>query len=217
MNDDSFFKAEEDVTSQFYLALSSDHGLFFFTLSINNKKKTLYRYDTVHTLQDLQITCFSHSCFLKVRNFAAGQEWKMCHEPKVACSVKNERMLRLSECYFRVVHIFVYCRMFLGYKRLLAYFFPKNSTLEHGQRPISLCANLYSPENSQPMFWTASTNEMKQVSSMEVNYKEHWGTKQRKFSWQLIARMFNFKEVALHTVYHRGHPTYLQFSLIFDF
>lgn len=48
---------------------------------------------------------------------------------------------------------------------------------------------------------------------MEVNWKEHLGRKQRKFSRDAKVRMFGFEDAALHTVYHTGHPTYLQFSL----
>lgn len=99
----------------------------FFTLSISNSKKILYRQDFVHTLEYLQITCFSYLCFLKVQDIAAGQEWKDCHELKVTCPVNKERMLPLSECFFWfvVVHIFFYCRTLLGYNRLLVYFFLK--------------------------------------------------------------------------------------------
>lgn len=71
--------------------------------------------------------------------------------------------------------------MLLGYNRLLVYIFLKIAPLDHGKNPISLCANFYLPENSQPMFLIASMNQMKQVNIMEMNWKEHLGTKQRKF------------------------------------
>lgn len=63
------------------------------------------------------------------------------------------------------------------------------------------------------MFLLASMNQIKQVSVMEVNWKEHLGTKQGKISTEAEARMLGLKDTALHTVYHTGHPTYLQFSL----
>jgi len=40
---------------------------------------------------------------------------------------------------------------------------------------------------------------------------------QRKISRQAEAGMFDLKDAALNAVYHTGHPTYLQFSLIFAF
>lgn len=54
--------------------------------------------------------------------------------------------------------------MLLGYNRLLVYFFLKIAPLEHGETPISLCANLYLPENSQPMFLIASKHEPNEAS-----------------------------------------------------
>lgn len=89
----------------------------FVTFSISNSKKTLYRYDFAHTLEYLQITCTSASSRYGILQLDRSGE-----------SCKEWDNSSMTVCCFIVVHIFVYCRMHLGYNRLLVYFFPKSST-----------------------------------------------------------------------------------------
>lgn len=116
-------------------------------------------------------------------------------------SCKNEEMLPITECLV----LFNRCYVIVC--------FSKNSTLEHGQRIIFLCANLLLTLRTHNLhIWLKAESKLS-ASLVEVNWTLYLRTKQRKLTRKAEAVVFGLKDAALHTVHHAGHPTYLQCSL----